>query len=326
MNVVTKSVEATVSAVESDNPHGEFDVILSTDTLDRDGERLYLDEWKTPLPDHITIDSDHDMSVVSTVGSGKPFINDNGQIQVRGTFASTPHAQNVRTLVNEGHIKTVSVAFRVEKNRKDGKVQRELLNAGFVAVPANPDAVVLSSKSVKSEDEVSHEQMIHDAALALGAMCDGAKGIKPVTEEMVAGIRDSFKAVTIMDDETVDPRKVLAGIDAILDQAQALTVDVDRSALPAEVAQALDMLFGVGPAVDELLEAMGIYDPDSSEDDTEETSSEDSAEKSAAAADDKSAAAADDKSAAAADTSAETEAKLQRARALAFLINKTTEL
>lgn len=303
MNVLTKNVEAQVApVVDSTHPSGEFDVILSTDTLDRDGERLYLDEWKMPLPDHITIDSDHDMSVVSTVGSGKPFINDAGQLQVRGTFASTAHGQNVRTLVNEGHIKTVSVAFRVNKTQKDAKPVRELLNAGFVAVPANPDAVVLSSKTAKKDAMPSHQQAIHDASVSLGAMCGGYKNT------------DNVETEALLDDELVDPAKIIAGIDAILDQAQELVLNVDRTALPPEVTQALDMVFGVGPAVDELMEAMGIYDPD----DSEETSStaglpmEPVMETAAAA-----------KAAAAVDTP---DATALRARSLAFLITKTTQL
>ncbi len=306
MNVDTKSVEAQVMSVDSENPNGEFDVILSTDTLDRDGERLYLDEWKTPLPDHITIDSDHDMSVVSTVGSGKPFINEKNQLQVRGTFASTAHGQNVRALVNEGHIKTVSVAFRVDKTRKDGGIQRELLNAGFVAVPANPEAVVLSSKSVKAA--MSNEQSIHDAAVALGAMCGEYKSVPAATTK------------ALLDDELVDPLKLLAGVDAILDQAQELVLNVDRTALPPEVTQALDMVFGVSSAVDELMEAMGVYDPDDS--DTEETSGVaaglpmDSAEKSAEPAAVKAAGTAEDSA----------DATALRARSLAFLTTQTTKL
>jgi hypothetical protein len=302
MKVVTKSAEAQVSAVaDSTNPNGEFDVILSTDALDRDGERLHTDEWKQPLPEHITIDSDHDMSVVSTVGSGKPFINDMGQLQVRGTFASTPHGQNVRTLVNEGHIKTVSVAFRVDKTRKDGGMQRELLNAGFVAVPANPEAVVLSSKSAKA-DVVSAQQIIHDSAVELGAMC---------SNYMKAATDVNLKA--LMDDDAVDPVRTLAGIDAVLDQAQELVVDVDRTLLPPEVCQALDMLFGVSPAVDELMEMLGVYDPDDETSGSDAGMTAGSAEKSAAAA-----------NAAAADVSAE--AAALRARSLAFLVTKTIEL
>lgn len=298
MNVRTKSVEVTVSPVESENPNGEFDVILSTEALDRDGEKLYLDEWKQPLPERITFDSDHGMSVEKTVGSGVPTLED-GVLRVRGTFASTPHAQNVRTLVNEGHITKTSVTYRAMRDKKSNTVTRELLNGAFVAVPANEEAVVLSSKAAKPD--VSHEQSIHDAAVALGAMCSGVK---------------SAKAVTILDDENVDPRKVLAGIDAILDQAQALTVDVDRASLPVEVAQALDMLFGVGPAVDELLEAMGIYDPDETED---ETSGADDAEEPADSAEKSAAPAA--KAADAAEDSAEVAVTL-RARALAFLVTK----
>ena len=148
MDVVTKAT-GTVEPV--DNPsskHGEFDAILSTSALDRDGDELHPDEWKTPLPDKITFDSDHGMSVATCVGSGKPFINDAGQLQVRGTFASTPHGQAVRTLVNEGHIDRVSVAFMEHKTQKSGKPVRELLNGAFVAVPANPEARVLASKAV----------------------------------------------------------------------------------------------------------------------------------------------------------------------------------
>lgn len=154
MDIERKSVDAVVTPVEdSTSKHGEFDVILSTSALDRDGDELGVDEWKTPLPEKISFDSDHGMSVATCVGSGRPFINDNGQLQVRGTFASTPHGQAVRTLVNEGHIDSVSVAFRNLKNQKDGKPSRELINGAFVVAPANPEARVLSSKAAKDDVE-----------------------------------------------------------------------------------------------------------------------------------------------------------------------------
>lgn len=144
--------------------------------------------------------------------------------------------------------------------------------------------------------------------------------MKPVTPEMLneaAAMTEAMTKAALLDDEMVDPGQVLAGIDAILDQAQALVVDVDREALPPEVTQALDMLFGVGPTVDELLEAMGVYDPDDNETSSGDAGEvEDSAEKSAADADDKSAAAAEDSA----------EAAALRARSLAFLCKKTSEL
>lgn len=152
--VITKATAEVAPVLDSDElssvdgrSYGEFDVILSTADRDRDGDELRADEWKQPLPDHITFDSDHGMSVSSTVGSGQPFLNGAGQLQVRGTYASTEHAQNVRTLVNEGHIRTVSVAFATNKGNKNARPERELLNGAFVAVPANPNALVVSSKA-----------------------------------------------------------------------------------------------------------------------------------------------------------------------------------
>lgn len=154
MDVVTKATGTVVPVEDSKSKHGEFDVILSTAALDRDGDELHADEWKSPLPEKINFDSDHGMSVASCVGSGKPFINDSGQLQVRGTFASTPHGQAVRTLVKEGHIDSVSVAFTQAKNQKSGKPQRELLNGAFVAVPANPEAKVLAVKGAEADSAI----------------------------------------------------------------------------------------------------------------------------------------------------------------------------
>jgi hypothetical protein len=151
MDVVEKSVQAAVSTVESDNPNGEFEVVLSTEAKDRDGENLWIDEWKQPLPERIHIDGDHGRSIEKTVGSAVPRIEGNRLIG-KGEFAGTPYAQMVRQLVNEGHIRNLSVNYGEKKNQKDGKPLRELYNAAFVAIPANPEAVVLSSKAKKDDD------------------------------------------------------------------------------------------------------------------------------------------------------------------------------
>jgi HK97 family phage prohead protease len=138
-----------VKAVEGDSPHGDFEVLLSTPDLDRDGEVIDTGAFE-PLPDHITFDVDHGMSTTTTVGSGVPRY-ENGNLVVRGAFASTPLAQEVRALVGEGHIRTTSVAYMAPKFEvKDGVrhvVRAELLNGAFVAVPANRQALVLAAKS-----------------------------------------------------------------------------------------------------------------------------------------------------------------------------------
>jgi hypothetical protein len=175
MDVEYKS--ATIENTGSDDDYpGTFSVVLSTGTKDRDGEEVKREEWQEPLPDHITFDIDHGMSVEKTVGSGKPYFDDQGRLLVNGTYSSLQKAQDVRTLVKEGHIRTTSVAFaRHRSTTKDGKssVSRELLNGAFVAVPANTDAVVLASKA-GARNSASDQQRIqeaHDLMAGLGATC-----------------------------------------------------------------------------------------------------------------------------------------------------------
>jgi len=54
------------------------------------GTRFSLASGSTPLPARITVDIDHDMSVRGTIGSAVPWIDDDGNLRISGTFASTP--------------------------------------------------------------------------------------------------------------------------------------------------------------------------------------------------------------------------------------------
>lgn len=194
MKIIRK--DAPVTATGDDMP-GTFEAILSAPTLDRDGETLLTDEWKMPLPDRITVDVDHGMTVASTIGSAKPWIDEKGNLCISGTFASTPKAQEVRTLMKEGHINTTSVAFMSEKTQKGGKsvVQRELLNAAVVAIPSNREALVLSSKAAEvkigarnAAADMEHIQGIHDHTVALGASCAApAKSAARIETKAVVG-------------------------------------------------------------------------------------------------------------------------------------------
>lgn len=256
MTLQFKTVTATVKAVKDESPHGTFDVILSAQTKDRDGDVLKSDGWKTPLPDHIPFDIDHGMSVEKTVGSGKPFINENGDLQVRGTFASTPLGQQTRTLINEGHIKTTSVAFMNEKvPQKDGTstVIRELLNGAFVAIPSNREALILSAKGLKagarnSSEDMQMIQAIHDHAAGLGGACSGPQ-----------------KAWGRKDADTEDgdnPNDLISAVDASIDQAIDLLSTVDATSLPAEVQQAIALIQAADATIDGLMDILGIPDPD----------------------------------------------------------------
>jgi hypothetical protein len=139
-----------VKDLDSTAPTGEFEVILSAPTLDRDNEIIDGHAFD-PLPDHITFDVDHGMTTSTTVGSGQPYY-DGDTLKVKGAFSSIPRAQEVRALVAEGHIRTTSVAYMGARTElKDGVrhiVKAELLNGAFVAVPSNRQAVVLGAKDL----------------------------------------------------------------------------------------------------------------------------------------------------------------------------------
>jgi hypothetical protein len=195
---VTKAI-AEVADVATDDPNGAFELILSTEQEDRDGEvveaRCFGD-----LPDHITMDVDHGMTVETTAGSGAPSYTDSGQLKVCGTYASTPLGQSVRTLVKEGHIRTASVAFLRKSMKTIGGVPHviaaELLNGAFTPVPSNTGAVILSAKSQRASEVVaasgvlvaksgarnsttdaSRLQSIHDMSVENGATCSAAKSV-----------------------------------------------------------------------------------------------------------------------------------------------------
>lgn len=191
MQIIRKDAPVTVT---SDDMPGSFEAILSAPTLDRDGEILLADEWKMPLPDRITVDVDHGMTVASTIGSAKPWIDDDGNLRITGTFASTPKAQEVRTLMKEGHINTTSVAFMSEKTQKGEKtvVLRELLNAAVVAIPSNREALVLASKALKagarnSKSDAEMIQSMHDTAGALGADCSKKSAVDLAEVKSIIG-------------------------------------------------------------------------------------------------------------------------------------------
>lgn len=145
-------VLAEVKTVDSKEPSGEFEAIISAPTLDRDGEVIDAGAFrKGPggLPASIPIHAFHDFN--DPIGRGTPEYRDD-VLYVRGTFASTARAQEIRSLVAEGVIANMSVGFMApEREAKDGVTHilaAELLEASFVSVSSNREAAVLAVKAV----------------------------------------------------------------------------------------------------------------------------------------------------------------------------------
>lgn len=169
---------------------GSFEAVLATPDVDREGEAIKANEWKS-MPDSIPINADHDMTSSGVIGSATPSLGDDGKVYIKGTYSSDPDAQRLRTKVNEKHIRSMSVEFmrtRVPSSEKGGLpvVTRELVGGAFTPYPINPNARVLTSKAGarNNKSDASNIQSIHDASASLGADCAGAgeKAMKALTQ------------------------------------------------------------------------------------------------------------------------------------------------
>lgn len=178
-------VFAEVKSAPSDNPNGEFEIVMSTDSIDRDGESIVKGAFD-PLPESVPVHAFHDFN--DPVGRAVPSYDKEGRLIGRGFFASTERAQEIRQLVADGIIGHTSVGFMSaeRKSAEDGPPlveKAELLEVSFVSVPSNRDATVLAVKAYEenlkvgsrnSTKDVERLQTIHDLAVANGAYCDKA--------------------------------------------------------------------------------------------------------------------------------------------------------
>lgn len=178
------------AAKDEDDPNGTFEAILSAPTVDRDGEVIDPKAFE-PLPEHLTIDIDHGMSTDTTVGSGQPYYDDD-VLMFKGTFSSLPRAQEVRTLITEGHIRKMSVAFmnaHREDNEDDGRVhitRAELLNAAIVPIPSNREASILAAKAAKAHAEELLDEGSQEPEIATAIEDEKAAAPAPAPSSLLA--------------------------------------------------------------------------------------------------------------------------------------------
>jgi flagellar hook-associated protein FlgK len=156
MDITYKAVSATITDTSSgvDEFPGTFEVELSNETTDRDGDTLKASDWETPLPDQITFVNDHTHKMASVVGSAKPTLVGD-KILCKGIWGATATAQDTRKIAP--HVPYVSVAYAEKSNGK-----RELINGAFVVVPSNPTARLLASKGF---DELADDTPVTDLTI-----------------------------------------------------------------------------------------------------------------------------------------------------------------
>jgi len=129
-----------------------FDVIATTDDVDRDGEIIKTDGWETEnwFKNPVVL-IDHSYRVESIAWKGFKFYKDDeGRMRLKWVFAPNEAWKLAKELYNGWFLKAVSVWFIVkQRNQEDWKIieRAELLEISFVAVPANPEAISMDWKT-----------------------------------------------------------------------------------------------------------------------------------------------------------------------------------
>lgn len=230
METVTFELKST-----GDEGAGTFEGIMSAPVLDRDNEIIDTLAF-SPLPAHITIDIDHGLTVEKTVGSGAPYYDTDGLLKVKGTFASTPLGQITRTLVKEGHIRHMSVAFRGavrEVDQESGITHirsGELINCTITGIPANLATVVSAKVGARnSMKDAERIQSAHDHMVELGATC-GEKHVHAAEmvhlnidgRKIAQAVIDASKESTDIEPPASDPASAGSDAGAQMEVARAL--------------------------------------------------------------------------------------------------------
>lgn len=184
---------AEVKAAASEHPNGEFEIVMSTDSVDRDGEIIVKGAFD-PLPASIPLHAFHDFT--RPIGRVVPGYDAAGRLVGRGFFGSDEESQRMRAKVTDGLIGHTSVGFMAaQREQKDGVphvTRAELLEVSLVSVPSNRDAAVLMAKQYDPEDADSKAtkadrlQSIHDMAVANGATCGARSAPAPECSELNA--------------------------------------------------------------------------------------------------------------------------------------------
>jgi hypothetical protein len=147
--VSNKSTLLALVKAFDDAGTGSWTAVASSPSIDRDDEIVEAREFE-PLPAKVPVRSAHFGGEL--VGSGRPY-HRGSDLHIDGSFASTPRAQDVRTLVREGHLEHMSVVFLPKKDRSvEGRrhiTRGELLAVDWVEIPSNRDARVLAVRGLQ---------------------------------------------------------------------------------------------------------------------------------------------------------------------------------
>lgn len=250
--------------------NGTFEVIATTEGVDRDGEIILVDGWdfENYMKNPIILWGHNYWDMNAVIGSATEIVKEDKRIIVKGIFANTEYGQQARQLYEDGILKTVSVGFIPRERTANVITKAELLELSFVSVPSNPDATSLSklvkfSKNYKSAPEIEgtpntssndattqgngegDQEAIAKAKLqSLGKFIDDLSSIHDHYSEKIGVIELEAKSGRVLSSKNRDlVSKAIEALQVILDASEPEKTVVEASAKELQVnAQGLQKI------------------------------------------------------------------------------------
>ncbi len=153
-HIRSKEFQDTMEAINKAQDSGTFEVVISTNDVDRQGEMvdqrgLDLTFYKqNPI-----VLWAHDYSSLP-IGVADSIEQQDNKTIAKGRFAPTEFAQQVRKLYDLKMVRATSVGFIPKEMEGNIITKSELLEFSFVPVPANPHALSLAKSAELNVDEL----------------------------------------------------------------------------------------------------------------------------------------------------------------------------
>ena len=174
-NLKLKSLRLTKTKVAEVEGERRVTFVASTDTEDRDYERVMIETFRLPLKgggeilvsdipangtDEVDIPllTDHDLFAVDKViGSVRRAYFTGGELIFEAGISSRDYAQDVFKLIDEGHLDNAfSISFRDFDVDGNALIGGEIIEVSLVTRGSNKDARVLEVKGLKEGEEVEN--------------------------------------------------------------------------------------------------------------------------------------------------------------------------
>jgi HK97 family phage prohead protease len=170
-----------------------YTITASTADIDRDGEVILPSAYKNSLPAYLeknpVILWMHDMFSPPIARATGGRVADTFELDIN--FASTPFAQEIKTLVDEGMLNTVSIGGLVkdfEYNNDGVKVitDIELWEVSVVTIPSNRSAVIQRAKVAGLNLAYEAIQQQTSTSVSSAEVDKESKSVKEQKEKMLS--------------------------------------------------------------------------------------------------------------------------------------------